>query len=358
MMMKKGLRKITLSAIFLLVLSALPISAAETKVEGRIYSNWMLNTSDEADGYNSFLLDRSYITAKSKLSDYTNVVITMDMRSVDSYKGYTMILKYGYAAWKPKFAYDYMTVTLGLQPTKYLEAVDGSFWGRRYVSSSTGDINSYLSTADLGLTISTNLGKQGMYGSAGLSVWNGTKYSDVVEKNKQKDFNPYIVFKPVPNNPDFDQTILAAQFYSGTQNIAFGDSLEASDYKHQIMSIGGKLAYSNNFDLGFDFNWNTLGQGNGENDKKQSAFSGFGTLYLAKLAGENSILKTLGLFGRFDMVDPNTDANDDGKNIIIAGVECTPVKGVAASINIRSTDYQETDKANEKALYLNTEFKF
>ncbi len=157
---------------------ALPLSirAAETKVEGRIYNNWTLNTTEGANNFNNFDLSRSYLTAKSKLSDYTNVNITMDLRSIDNYKGYAMILKYGYAAWKPKFANGYLTASLGLQPTKYIEAVDNLFWGRRYILNSTSDLNGFLTTSDLGITLSTDLGKKGSYGSAGVAVLNGTKY--------------------------------------------------------------------------------------------------------------------------------------------------------------------------------------
>ena len=350
-----------LMAVFVTVgilLSPIAVNAAETKLEGRIYTGWWLNSGAGGDGYNAFTLDRSYMTANSKLSDYTNVNITIDMRSIDNYKGYAMIVKYAYASWKPKFAVDYLTLNMGIQPTKYLQTVDGSFWLRRYIEKSTGDLNEFLSTADLGMNLDLKLGKQGMYGNAGLSVFNGTKYSDLGEKNKQKDFNPYVMFKPVPNSAEFGQTALMAQFYSGTQNLAFNDTLEAADCKHQIVSVGGKLGYKKTLDLGFDLNWNTLGQGKGKADKKQSALSGFGALYLGELVGPKSLLRTLGIIGRVDAFDPDTNKDKDGKTMVIAGIECAPIKGVMASINYRVTSYQDTQKTSAKYLYLNSEFKF
>ncbi len=354
----KMLKQFVVSALMMLTVIATASFAAETKVEGRIYSNWTLNTTDGADNYNNFDLGRSYVTVKSKLSDYTNVVITMDLRSIDGYKGYTMILKNGYAAWKPKFADNYLTFTLGLQPTKYLDAVDNLFWGRRYVLNSTGDLNNFLTTADLGVTINTDLGKKGAYGSAGLAILNGTKYSDVIEKNKQKDINPYLIFNPFPNNADFSKSVVAAQFYSGTQNIAFGDSLNAGDYKNQIASIGVELPYKKIFNVGCDLNWQTLGQGAGQDDLKKSALSGFGTIYLEPLVGASSYLRTLDLFGRVDKYDPNTNIDKDASTMIIAGVECVPVKGVAASINYRSTDFQADNVKTTSGIYFNSEFKF
>ena len=353
--MKQWVNVLILAVI---LLSPVAVNAAETKLEGRIYTGWWLNSGEGGDGYNAFTLDRSYMIAKSKLSDYTNVNITIDMRSIDNYKGYAMVVKYAYASWKPKFAVDYLTINLGVQPTKYLETVDGSFWLRRYIEKSTGDLNDYLSTADLGLNADLKLGQQGMYGNAGLSVFNGTKYSDLGEKNKQKDFNPYIILKPAPNSAEFGQTTLVAQFYSGTQNLTFNDTLKSPDYQHQVVSVGGKLGYKKTLDLGFDLNWNTLGQGKGKADKKQSALSGFGALSLGELVGEKSPLRTLGLIGRVDVVDPNTDVAKDGKTMVIVGVECAPIKGVMASLNYRTTSYQNDKTTATKYLYLNSEFRF
>ncbi len=353
-----NLKLIVLSTVLLIVLAAIAAFAAETKVEGRIYDTWMLNTSAAANDYNTFSLDRSYVTAKSKLSDYTDVIITMDLRSTTGYSGYTMVLKYGYAAWKPKFVANFLTVSLGLQPIRYPEAADTYLWGRRYLLQSTGDLNSFLTTSDLGITLNSNIGKNGKYGYAGVAVLNGTKYTDVTEKNKEKDINPYVIFKPLPNDSNFAQTVLAAQFYSGTQNIGFGDTLSSSDYKRRLISLGGKLAYKQIFSVGGDLNWNTLGQGAGNEDLKQSALSGFGTLYLASLAGPKSILRTLDIFGRVDFYDPNTNVDNDRQTLLVGGVECVPIKGVAASVNLRHTSYQASNKTAQSSVFFNSEFRF
>ncbi|NLI15372.1 MAG: hypothetical protein GX409_03700, partial [candidate division Zixibacteria bacterium] len=99
------------------------------------------------------------------------------------------------------------------------------------------------------------------------------------------------------------------------------------------------------------------GQGANVDDLKSSAISIFGNLKFRSLVGEDSPFRTLGLFGRYDIVDPNTDVDDNGSSLLIAGVECTPVKGVAASLNFRNKSYQ-ADIKSESFLFLNTEFKF
>ena len=48
----------------------------------------------------------------------------------------------------------------------------------------------------------------------------------------------------------------------------------------------------------------------------------------------------------------------DGNTMIIAGLECAPVKGVKASIDFRNTSYQDSKIAQQRYLFVNTEFKF
>lgn len=361
---------LSLFAVMALAASAL---AVETTVEGRIYSSWWMNLTDttmridtnsvmDYKGWNQFSLDRSYVTIKSKLSDYTSLNITTDLRDskdemFGSFAGYMIVLKFAYADWKMNFAPEKLSLRLGLQPTMYIDVIDGKMWGHRYVLNSVGDLNKMLTTSDLGATVNYNIGEDSKYGYAGLSLWNGTSYTDLNEQNKSKDINPYVVFKPLASNSDFEKTIIAAQFYTGTQNMVIDTTMDAGDYKRQIISIGANLAYKDMFNIGGEFWSNTLGQGANSDDLKSSAISIFGNLKFKDLTGEDSPFRTLGLFGRYDIVDPNTEVDDNGSSLLIAGVECTPIKGVAASLNFRNKSYQ-ADIKSESYLFLNTEFKF
>lgn len=344
--------------------------AADTRVEGRIYANWWMYLNDtvavndegayiDQGGWNQFSLDRSYMSLKSKLTDYTSVNITSDLRTTSGYAGYTMILKYGYANVKMPFLPP-LSLSLGLQPTRFLDYNDGQIWGRRYIERSIGDRVGFLTTSDLGATVDYAFGPAGTQGSAGLSVWNGTKYSDLTENNKNKDFNVYAAYKPLINNPVFDRTMVLAQFYSGTQNVVIDTSLDAGDYQRQIISVAGKLNYGNYIDLGGEYWSNTLGQGAGADDLKQSAFSFHTALYGKGFASENSILRTLNLLVRYDLLDPNTDsdAGKNNSNMLIAGLECAPIKGISAILNYRSFGFEDSDIDSQNYLYLNTEFRF
>lgn len=384
--MKQTIRKKTnmkraLVGLLLMILSlaAGSLPAAETSVKGTVYSTWMLNKTDGANNYNAFNIDRAYFGAESKLSDYTSLRITFDIRperfstsetrvidsdgdtvrvpAMTAYSGYPIILKYAYADWKIKPVAKYFKIRFGLQPTMYLNYMDG-IWNRRYIEKNTGDLNSWLSTADLGVSFNYTAGPQGNLGEAGFSILNGTKYSDFVDKNNNKDLNLYGKLNPFYNSGDFNQVALFGEFYSGTQNKVFDSVVKAGDWKKQIMSIGGKLAYRKMADICFDANFQTLGQGKGKDDLKQSALSFWGNLYFNSLVKSGSLFRTLTFFGRADMYDPNTKVDKDGNSLFIAGIECAPVKGVKASVNYRTKTYQATGLTDEKYLYVSTEFKF
>jgi hypothetical protein len=353
--------------------------AVETSIKGTIYANWLMNLSKGAKNYNAFGIDRAYFGAESKLSDYTFMRITFDIRperfltsatkiidsagdtvtvpALSAYSGLPIILKYAYAEWKIKPIAQYFKLRLGLQPTAYLSYVETS-WMRRYIAKMVIDQNGWISTSDFGASGVAILGPQGKLGEAELSVLNGTKYSDIVENNKNKDFNLAARISPLYNDANFDQTTLFAQYYGGTQNVSIVSPVSASDWKRQIISIGGKLAYQKWVDADFDLNFQTLGQGVGNADIKQEGLSFWCNLYLNGLLPSTSLFRTLVLFGRADKYDPNTKIDKNGSTLTIAGLECSPVKGVRGAIGYKQTSYEAAGANPVRYLFLDTEFKF
>lgn len=332
-----------------------PAFSAETTVGGRIYGQWMMDLSGGADNFNAFSMERSYATIKSKLSDQTSVRITSDLREIDD--KYDIILKYAYFDWKPSIGKASLTFRMGLQPTLYIDEMNG-LWGRRYLMKTIGDELKFLTSADLGATAIIGLGEKSRLGFVSLTAFNGTSYSSVTENNKQKDLNLVARVTPLVSDPNLRNSALMAQFYSGTQNEVIPDSISASDWKHQIISAGGLFAYDSTVDLGFDLNMMTMGAGPGTSDIKSNGFSFFGTLYLAGFSGESSLLRTLDLFARADIYDPNTNVDKDGRTMILGGVECSPVKGFKASVNYRTISFQADGVDSQSGIYLNTLVKF
>ncbi len=370
---EEKLKKIINALSLLLLLSLYSTSfAADTNVHGRLYADWNLNSTNGSESANSFNIKRAYITIKSKLSNNTSVRITTDVRETSSFDGYSVILKYGYVDWKPEFGNGNFKVRYGMQPTLYIDNMN-KLWGRRYLQKTVGDLNKYLTTSDLGIGAFVNLGEKGKTGYLALQIFNGTKYTSVKEKNKNKDISAFVLLKPLANNENFKRSKLLAQAYIGTKNVtlmpgvdttATGADMVASQFKNQIISLGGILGYSNKLDLGFDANFRTSGSGYNDitgteiADKKSSGLSFFGTLYFKSFAKSESFADMLNIFGRFDILDPNTEIDNDGKSLFIAGMECNPTKGFKASINFRTVSYEAAGVDSESHVYVNTLFKF
>ena len=336
------------------------VQSDDTKISGRLFSYWGMDLTDGSASANEFGLGRAYLTVKSQLSEFTSLRITTDLRQAEDADGNTqnnIILKYGYIDWKPAFANNSLKIRFGLQPTPYI-SYQNQLWGRRYLSKTVADLNKYLTTSDLGLSVNIALGNDGKLGQITAALFNGTSYKALGEKNSQKDFNAYGRLNPFRENDDLKRTAILAQFYWGTQNIIISNLVEASDYKRQLISVGGLLAYRNSFDIGMDLNWYTLGQGPFANDFSQSGLSVHGTLYFMDMADKNSLLHTLNIFARIDLNDPNTNLANDGNNFLIAGIEIVPTKGFKTSLNIRSRSFEDALSITEKELFVNSLFKF
>lgn len=334
----------------------------DTKVSGELFTYWGMDLTDggSSGNANEFAVGRAYLTVKSKLSEFTSLRITTDLREAEDADGdtqYNIILKYGYIDWKPAFAGNTLNLRFGLQPTPYI-TYQNKLWGRRYLSNTIAALNKFLTTSDLGLSVNIALGTEGRLGQITAALFNGTSFNALGEKNSQKDFNAYGRLNPFQENDDFKRTAILAQFYYGTQNIIISNLVEASDYSRQLISVGAFLGYRNTFDIGADLNWYALGQGPVLNDSSQSGLSVHGTLYFKDMTEESSIFNTLNIFGRIDLNDPNTDIPNDGNNYIIAGIEIVPTKGFKTSLNIRRRSFEDALFRTERELFVNSLFKF
>lgn len=351
------MRKIAVGLLIACLLTPLVGSrATETKVSGRLYAHWMMDLTDGGGNANEFALSRAYVTVRSKLSDYTSVRITTDLRQTGDFDGYNVILKYGYLDWKPAFGREVLTFRFGLQPTPYIDAMN-QLWDRRYLEKTVSDNREFLTTSDLGAGLIFSFGDKGNVGHIAANVWNGTSYTAINELNKHKDVSGFIVLTPLRDNDDFKRTAIQGQAYIGTQNRFIDIDEQASDWDRRLFSFGGLLAYRNTIDLGSDFNFYAAGQGSDADDVRETGYSFFGTLYLEDFVADESVLRTLNFFGRVDLYNPNTDVEDDAETLVIGGVECVPASGVKGSVNIRSLSFQNED-TSETYLFVNTLFKF
>ncbi len=342
----------------LIFTSTISAGTAETTVHGKLYAGWKIDRSTFSNGDNAFNISRAYMTIKSKLDSATSLRITTDVRSLDSFDGYSVILKYAYIDWNTGGGTGKLKIRFGLQPTSYIDKMN-KLWGRRYLEKTVGDKNKFLTTSDLGGGFIFSIGEKGKNGIIALQILNGTSYTNVEEENEYKDFSAFLQLVPFANSEILKGSKIQAQFYNGVQNIDVTGSLTASDFKNDLLSAGGLLVYKKRLYIGGDLNFISRGPGNStEADLKSSAISIFGTFKFIKITSESSPLNYFNIFGRYDIYDPNTDAINDQEKLLIAGVEYVPTKGFKVSLNLRNLSYEDIEVFSKSYIGLNALFKF
>ena len=88
----------------------------------------------------------------------------------------------------------------------------------------------------------------------------------------------------------------------------------------------------------------------------RSGFSVFGEVNFMKFLP--TPLNNLGVLARFDSWDPNTDKENDGHSLILAGLTYAVAKNVRAVLNLQQTSYQATDKDSTSQITCQVEVKF
>jgi hypothetical protein len=183
-------------------------------------------------------------------------------------------------------------------------------------------------------------------------VFNGTSFTDVEELNSNKDVNVFARVVPAAADSLWGSTTIFAHGYLGTRNKIIPDGDDASDYKRNMIGLGARIDRKDVFDIGFDLNVYEEGQGPSAGTRSASAHSFFGSLYFGGLLTDAPTLRTLDLFGRVDVVDPQNGIPDNGETLMVVGLECAPTKGVKAAVNYRAVSFED-DSETERFLYLN-----
>ncbi len=377
--------------IVLLVFFAFSVASAdkEVKVGGEIFAQWYYDMSDtldysrsevDFDSYSAFSIQRAYIYAKAKLSDKTWGKVTIDVNPGND----DIRLKYAYINWKCFLQESFdLSTRIGLQGTPWIDEMD-AVWGRRYLEMTPTEQLGMETSADFGLSFKSNFGEEGKWGYAKLAIFNGTSFDDPGEDNPAKDINLAVFLTPLNTNPDLGKSKVGFQVYSGTLNSYDRSAEVKDDYKKTMISIMGNLQYRELFALGVEYNsykspqildvadmgfggtWPDL------SDNKVTAIALFGTLWLADLAENTPLLQTTSLFFRYMMVDPDADDHEiippgginfeTSANEFIFGVECEPIKGMAAALNYRAEKIKDipfvTDDISNSYLFLNMLLKF
>lgn len=299
------------------------LMAQEGKISGYIFGDYFYelshpNAATDDLNRNGFQFRRAYFTYDRDLSAKFSVRFRLEMNSPDLTRSQNFgtsttlapFIKHAYLRWNNFIPQSRMMFGLVSTPAF---GTSEEVWGYRAVEKTVMDLRSIVPSADLGVALEGRLTESGVLNYT-VIVANGTGTRSETDKNKRVYVNAPIKiqggFSVVPyfdyegGNDGTDKNVMA--LFAGLQKPRFSGGVEVFQKK-------SNKALANN------------------QDRTENGFSVFGAV---KAAGQ------VKLFGRFDNYDPNTDADDDGNSLIIAGLDYAADKNVNIIPNVRIESYQ------------------
>lgn len=306
-----------------LVLCFSSLAAQEGKISGYIFGDYFYefshpNAATDDLNRNGFQFRRAYFTYDRDLSEKFSVRFRLEMNSPDltriqNFGASTTLapfIKHAYLRWNNFIPQSRMLFGLVSTPAFNMSE---EVWGYRAVEKTVMDLRSIVPSSDLGVALEGKLTKSGVLNYT-IIVANGTGTRSETDKNKRVYVNAPIKiqggFSVVPyfdyegGNDGTDKNVMA--LFAGLQKPRFHGGVEVFQKK-------SNKALANN------------------QDRTENGFSVFGAVKAAE---------KVKLFGRFDNYDPNTDADDDGISLIIAGLDFAADKSVNIIPNVRIESYQ------------------
>ncbi len=311
------------------------------KLSGVIYPSYSLDLTGTGTAagpslYNSFDIDRVYLRTDVAMNKQFGLRVTLDAdhmkpavlatgEEVELDTKYRVFVKHAYLEVKDLGP---IKLRAGMVATPYIGFYD-DFWNNRYITKSFTESAGGLASADLGLNVA---GKH----AGGLVDWsvalvNGEGYSKL-ETDPGKQVQGRLTVDPLAKMENRKLPISGFAAYTG------------HDGADPTFHWGGAAA----FEMPRLFVWaEVLGQSEGN-------VSGLG--YSATL--NPRLPKYAGLIARYDHWDPDTNAQDDGENTLIAGIDKDFLEKVSVAITYERSWIDGAMDAAEHGIVVHTQAGF
>lgn len=285
-----------------LVLTTL-LSAGEFKINGDTHFNYNFEDAEN----NAFHISRAYLSIQKKVSNEISYKFQADVGSGGA-TDYTIYLKNAKLDWKTSFG----KLTFGLQGMNMFKIQEDT-WGYRFIEKSVMDKNKYSSSADLGI------GWQKTFGvlTPSIMITNGTGYKKV-EDDQYKKLSLRLLYGESKLKKGLNAGVVVST-ESEDYTITTGTTETGS-----TLVIGGFGGFaSGGLRVGAEYAMKS---------EKMEADKG---AQILSVYGNYKVSKNLSGFGRFDLVDPDTDTDADGHNYLILGLNYQPEKVFYIAPNVK-----------------------
>ena len=330
-----------LAALSLFTMAQETVETPKGKVTGKVFFNYHINATEDAEQKGAFELTRAYLGYKYKFNNKFSATILLDAGKNSEGSDHTVFIKNAKIDFK---AESWLTLSAGIFGMKQFKDQE-KFWGYRYLYKSLGDEYKFGTSADLGFIAAMNINDNL---KLDILIVNGEGYKELQDQSGNNRYGANLVYKPSKN-------WIFKAYYDTMKGIDVDDNTKQTTISNIALFVGYK---TDDFRIGAEYN---ILQ-NGETYKKAAEDKDLQGL---SFYSTYNINEKWNVFGRYDQLSSNIisgETNDwnfsDDGNTIITGFEYKALKNINTSINYRFTDFEDSSNNNSSFIYFNLEFYF
>ncbi len=309
------------------------------KFSGLMFGDYFYNIDSRdttKQDLNGFQFRRIYITTDYAISNNFDTRFRMEADqsggSLTAGGKVGVMVKDVWLRWKNIFqGSDFI---FGLSPTPAFDVSEAA-WGYRSLEKTIMDFNGVVSSRDLGVDLKGKFNEEGT-----MKYWVkiGNNSGNAPEVNKYKRFYGLLQFIPVKN---FQFTVYGD--YASNPQVLDITTNEMKAHGTVTGAVMLNVMDKDKYSVGVESFYRSQ-QNNYYNASSNSleSQSGYGVSVWAWV-GLTDVVR---IVGRFDTVDPNTDADKDARNLIIGALDFRVDKNVSIMPNVEALTYQ-SDGAND-----------
>ncbi len=292
----------------------------------KIFTNFHTDFTD-GTSFSQFQLTRAYLGYQYEFSKHFSAKANLDFGNPGTGKlEMVAFVKNAYVSYHNKG----LKVQFGLIGTTQFKLQE-SIWGNRYMYKSFQDEYGFGSSADLGVSVAYKFNK---FIAADVSVLNGEGHKKL-ENDSVFKYSAGITITPIKNlyfraYYDYMKKDFAEQSYSFF-----------AGYQNNSLSVGAEYNKQLNHNLGDGKDYEGYSFYASYNMKKYRIYGRYDHITSATLTGET---------------DP-WNISKDGQ-VLIAGVQYTPIKGIKISPNYQLSIPAESGTPSTSGVYLSLEIKY
>lgn len=311
---------------------------------GKVFFNYNYDFTEGATQRNTFMLQRAYLGYKFNFSKNISAKITIDGARLSNASAFTVFLKHAQLDWRVA---DPVKLSIGVIGLKQFDTQE-KFWGFRYIFKDFQDEFALGTSADLGINAEIKIFESL---TANVFILNGEGYTRIQDNMGRMKAGGNLIYKPVKG------LVLKGYYDIYGGKIQINDSVSRDTTSVQTIAFFAGYG-TKKFRVGAEVDLQLDG-------KKYYQQAANHDILGLNVFGIYVINKHFEVFANWLKFKTNkvgdaekTWNNDQDGNILLGGIQYSPVKGVKMAANYRAFIFDDPDITTASFFFLNFEFAF